>query len=760
MAAEALSDLAITSPALYLNTSPATGTTELSRLYHQCAVAGLVSSSPTDDPAQQLYGLFNIAIEHGLGALLLDYLSQVSFATRPLISTPTPTLHHLATPQCIVQWLQSSLAAVRHDMHAALTSQPLSALSSSHLIPRNVAKLRTLVLVAESLALHAKGSLLSSSTTRATTTTTTTGIALVESLVEESHRLLQAGQVMQWLSGEGLPSATQPCGRFKSQESWARTLELRRSGAAASQHDSTTQKIGLFLDELLGNLTSHAGMEVPPPYPPPSPENLIVSLFFSGGSGSGSGATSQEALYAKLAVLSYYLVDSDFFRAGELPEQLHRLFHVPRATTLTWLVLLMLDDAQMKPVSDNHERNESLKQAANFLPALGGTDLPFRALEIFQQRGRGDLALALLRQSLSSGSDGGGGGSGNTRAVAALRILLDNGLLVEAFMDMKRRLSTTSNNSNSSTSTAAVVALLEWAAGQQALHCAIRLPFSHHTQAEESTLTNWLAETTATIPQCALLLCLYYLIRGRTPEALLAYAQHCEALPGSNPELREGCVRVEELLRAAAKMMPAAQRALVVGTTHGGAVCIRTSTSTDVEVERGEGVALVSVLPGLDAGGLPSVVTAAPVPSQAPLVGSVFVSTAAASNATARKWKAGGGDGRSGMFDKNTATTAGAGATTEKITKPVLFGDGAGSVQEPLARGSGAGGVLFGGEATTKYAYTRTPGSRHRRHHHHQLDALLGLHVGGGGGSGGDGTGAAGAATGSGQPTMMRSRLR
>ena len=54
----------------------------------------------------------------------------------------------------------------------------------------------------------------------------------------------------------------------------------------------------------------------------------------------------------------------------------------------------------------------------------------------------------------------------------------------------------------------------------------------------------WLAGRAAAQPQCGLILCLLYLLRGRTPEALLAYAQHCP--PGAGGEVQ---AQLEELLR-------------------------------------------------------------------------------------------------------------------------------------------------------------------------------------------------------------------
>jgi hypothetical protein len=76
MATSALQSLAQTSPTLYLNESNTPGVSVLSNLHHQCGSAGMLSTS-ADDDAERLYGLFNVAFEHGLGSLVLNYVAQV-----------------------------------------------------------------------------------------------------------------------------------------------------------------------------------------------------------------------------------------------------------------------------------------------------------------------------------------------------------------------------------------------------------------------------------------------------------------------------------------------------------------------------------------------------------------------------------------------------------------------------------------------------------------------------------------------------------
>lgn len=76
MATSALQSLAQTSPSLYLNESTS-GISVLENLHNQCGSAGLLFASAGDD-AERLYGIFNVALEHGLGSLVLDYVAQVN----------------------------------------------------------------------------------------------------------------------------------------------------------------------------------------------------------------------------------------------------------------------------------------------------------------------------------------------------------------------------------------------------------------------------------------------------------------------------------------------------------------------------------------------------------------------------------------------------------------------------------------------------------------------------------------------------------
>lgn len=81
------------------------------------------------------------------------------------------------------------------------------------------------------------------------------------------------------------------------------------------------------------------------------------------------------------------------------------------------------------------------------LPAdVDGSALPFKALQVFLQHGSPATALSLLRQRDVGGvaaaaaareGEGSGGGGGLQEASVAVAVLLGNGLLAEAYMQVR-----------------------------------------------------------------------------------------------------------------------------------------------------------------------------------------------------------------------------------------------------------------------------------------------------------------------------------
>lgn len=541
-------------------------------------------------------------------------------------------------------------------------------------------------------------------------------------LVIESNRLLQTAKIMHWLSTQQLLQ-TNPSGRFSSHSAWQGTVSLRKTGAGSSP---------LLLTELIDSVMQYDVDGIS--YPPASPESFITTLFLSGNA-------SSNAFHAKLALLSYCLVDANFLKAPDLVKGVHRRFAIPRTTACGWMLLLFLDDAQL--VSLDAPNNSSLNQAVNWLPGVNGLTIPFRALRVFVDRGRGDVALGLLRQRIGSQGENEVIAWDISAACTALRVRLANGLLVESFIEMKRYLQSLPEEKGLRRQHAErlIEELLIWGSTTEgAFHGIISLSIS--PAHEEPALISWLQRSIHSMPSAGIILTLYLLMRGRTPEALLAYAQYGKqaavlastagTVGDGDSSLKEACGQVEELLRAAYRTMPVAQRALVVSTAAEPALRF---SAEDQEIiiadgggSGGGGTALISALPGLDTGGLPTLISVGPTAAEAPLVGGVMTGIARSTGpAQERKEK----EGLPGAEEEPAAGG--------KAVLPLLFGQtpaaasaiirtstplgtqqfGAGSTHQTLGGGgalnTGAGGA--GG----------LPTGRRRQQQHHQLDALLGI---------------------------------
>lgn len=105
---DALASLASTPPRQYLQRTDA-GTSILQELHQQCIEAGLVpaTAAATDD-ISRLHALFDVCLDHGLGSLVLDYVSDVC-ADR-LLTSSDPVAAFLLDGECVRRWCQKTLA--------------------------------------------------------------------------------------------------------------------------------------------------------------------------------------------------------------------------------------------------------------------------------------------------------------------------------------------------------------------------------------------------------------------------------------------------------------------------------------------------------------------------------------------------------------------------------------------------------------------------------------------------------------------------
>ena len=227
---------------------------------------------------------------------------------------------------------------------------------------------------------------------------------------------------------------------------------------------------------------------------------------------------------------------------------------------------------------------------------------------------------------------------------------------------------------------------------------------------------------------------IYFLLRGRTPEALHAYAAHCPRTPTTQQQLD-----LAALLSEAARTLPAPQRALIVQRGAASALAPAGGSSGGAA-----GVALTAGLPALAGDVAPALLSLGPSPAQAPLVGSIPVmmeqqrlATAAAASAAAAAARAaaeaacGGQQQAQAMLFGQQSGAAGARGGAAATPPSAFFGSQAGA--------SAAAGVGEGGEELPAFAVAAASGVPG-----HEFDRMVGLspfpaaaagHTPGGGGA-------------------------
>lgn len=294
---------------------------------------------------------------------------------------------------------------------------------------------------------------------------------------------------------------------------------------------------------------------------------------------------------------------------------------------------------------------------------MNGAALPTKAAGVLQERGRPDIALRLLRQHRPPGP-----AAPLEEACVALGARLANGLLVEGYMVLSEHLATVAPAERPRHATVLLGQLLDWAAQLRSVNTVIRL---HFTEEEESAVAAWLERAAVGgHSQAGLLLSLFHLMRGRVPEALLAYNRLCPAARASTEQ-----AQVLELLRSTASMLPPAQRALVVRQGSAPALLVgEDSDETCGEMEMGDTGALLARLPELVVEDMPRLVAVGPDEARAPLVGSVPVLVNGSQAETVAATSAGE---RAAECSNALAAVSATGPLSPRAVEPMLFGQDA-----------------------------------------------------------------------------------
>ncbi|PRW59389.1 E3 ubiquitin- ligase HOS1 [Chlorella sorokiniana] len=660
-AVEFLEQFAETAPKAYLQRQPS-GQSLLRELYAHAAEAGLVPAGAGGDDIARLHALFDVALDHGMGGLVRDYVAEV--CSDRLLTSSDPVEAFLLDGECVRRWVQKLLAVSRSRL-ASWLARGLASLSSAGLLPKELARLRMLQLVAEDLQPQGGAPQQAQHAQQAQQ-------AAEPAEVTEARRLVQCAQVLTWLAGQQ-GGFERPTGRFFSEQEWRSVAAKRRDGAAAAAGGA-----GLFLADLAADLAALGCDGIA--YPPPSPDRLLSTLFLSGAAGgsaaspagkAGAGAAgsssssggSEAAFRAKLALLAYYLADGGFMQPGAIVQGLQSQFHIPPATAHAWLLQQLLDDAQTADPSGA----AALQRAADLAPLADAAPLPYKVVLAFMTRGKLDVALTLLRQRPETPVS-------LEEASVVLAVRLRNGLLGEAFLGIRRHLAAiaaaapspaTAVQEQARAAEVLVGQLLQHAALSRptCVYAAVRMPFG---AAEEQAAVAWLEVQAAggTI-EAALMLPIYYLLRGRTPEALHAYARFCPRTPATQAQQE-----LAALLTEAARLLPAPQRALIV--QQGAAPALLPAEGGDGE--EAAGVALIGgSIPDVTAEGAAArpLVAVGPTAAEAPLVGSIPVLLEQQRLAVAADQTASDGEAAAGGAGGGGAAAAQKGSAQQ--AQPMLF---------------------------------------------------------------------------------------
>lgn len=354
-----------------------------------------------------------------------------------------------------------------------------------------------------------------------------------DNVVGDARCLEQCCHVIKWLCSKNLRQ-TSPYGRFASYESWDGTVKRRQTGAKNFQ---------LFLTTLIKDVVKLGVDE--PTYPPVSVSSLISQLFLTGES-------DRPAFEKKLALFSFTLIDGNFVSGLEVAEDLQKEFGIMQSTSLNWMLLLFLDDSWL--VDTSTTGNASMSQAIDYcLPKLDASSLPIQTIEVFLKHNRPDVALWIVNQRTLNCQ---AGKRGLQEACVDLRARLANGLLLEAYLEMKHFLEKSSPSDLHHSTERLLKELLSWSANANNSRMSIvQLPISSGD--EEECLLRLLEEEALTVWQAGVSLTLYYLLRGRTAEAIQAGTKCLNAHKSDRIFMETQASKLSALVDAASATLPA-----------------------------------------------------------------------------------------------------------------------------------------------------------------------------------------------------------
>ncbi|XP_071730819.1 E3 ubiquitin-protein ligase HOS1-like [Rutidosis leptorrhynchoides] len=420
---------------------PKTGNRLSLRLFYKCIEAGLISKRYDDRfqekdgeklltaDVERLYSFFDVALENNLLSLICHYITDVCMDESAVSSDPVVAL--LLDEVVVKDWCKRTFKIIVAELQSIYNINDEEIKDRSNVILKFTVRLSCISTVLEELESSFKNSL-------------SAQLHDIHRIQESILKTKQHAETMIWYTRhqflEGLS-------RHDSISSWRSDIVKRKSMAIKrawpSLTTSTTDGAMLFIDDALSNLDSQHEYEADR-----EDELQIVSLMKDGGLsfsrvriegmvGSYPFENLRSAIdilflcgnsdlvVAKQAILIYYMFD----RLWKIPDEKWRFciddfsatFNVARHSILESFTFYLLDDPS----------DEALQEACRLLPEISGPTTHPKVAQVLLERENPYTALMVLRWS---GRDSGSELVSLSEAVTAVRVRVECGLLIEAFM--------------------------------------------------------------------------------------------------------------------------------------------------------------------------------------------------------------------------------------------------------------------------------------------------------------------------------------
>ncbi|KAF5816276.1 putative transcription factor C2H2 family [Helianthus annuus] len=421
---------------------PKTGNRLSLRLYYECIEAGLISkryddrvqekdgeNRPTDD-VERLYLFFDVALENNLLSLICHYITDVCMDESAVSSDPVVAL--LLDEVVVKDWCKRTFKNIIAELKPIYNLNVEEMKERSNVLLKFTARLACILTVLEVLESSFKGSL----------------SAQLQDIHHLQESILKTKQHMEMMIWYTRHQHLEDLNRHASFPSWRSDVRERKSTAIkrawpAPTEISTPDGEILFIHDALSNLDpqqeytpdrdyeleiaslhkdegfslSRAKIEgLVGSYPFKNLRSAIDVLFLYG---------SSDLVVAKQAIFLYYLFDrlwkihDDKWRFSV--DDFSATFNIARHSILESFTFYLLDD----------HSDEALQEACRLLPEISGPTTHPKVAQVLLERQDPYTALMVLRWS---GIDSGPELVSLNEAVTAVRVRVECGLLIEAFM--------------------------------------------------------------------------------------------------------------------------------------------------------------------------------------------------------------------------------------------------------------------------------------------------------------------------------------